>query len=188
MIQVIHKENFQKSLWKNGLGITYQIAIYPNDSDVTKNNFIWRLSQAEVQNENSFSIFPDCERKLTIIQGAGLYLNQSPLRQNQIHTFSGEENIQCSLIEQEPVLDLGLIYKKNLVQANFYFLDVHDSDIKLYLNGRTDFLYLFDGEACLIQDQILNKGNIAQVENEAFVEIKRKHQTSLRLIHIEIKY
>ena len=187
MIYVIHKKDFQKSLWKNGQGVTYQISIYPTNCSVIKNDFIWRLSQAEVKSDNSFSSFPECERKLTVVSGVGLNLNQTALRQNQVHTFSGEEPIDCTLIDHESVLDLGLIYKKNLVQAEFKFVNVDDTHT-VNLSGRTDFLYLLNGETCHIENELLTQRNIIQIENEAFVQLKNPSQTPLRLIHIEIKY
>lgn len=185
MIRLIERSDFKISLWKNGKGTTRQIAIYPENSSVEKNDFFWRLSQAEVQNSNSFSLFPECERQLTVLSGAGLLLNNLPLTPEQVHIFSGEQIIECELIDNQPVIDLGIIYKKNLVQAQFKILEIKDS-VKLELIGPTHFFYLLSGTQCLIEQSKLTTGNILQVDHEVSIHIQC--EPSIKLIHIGFMY
>jgi environmental stress-induced protein Ves len=79
MKKIIRPEQFKIMPWKNGLGITKQIRISPENSDFSKGDFHWRLSSAEITDKNTFSQFAGYNRRLTIISGAGLILNGQKL-------------------------------------------------------------------------------------------------------------
>jgi len=53
--------------WRNGGGITREIAAWPPDA--TLENFDWRVSMAEVREPGPFSRFPAVDRVLTILHG-----------------------------------------------------------------------------------------------------------------------
>ena len=92
MITLLKKTDYKESLWKNGKGKTSEIAIYPKSSTLKGNDFLWRISSAEVNHSDWFSLFPGYERKLVIWKGAELLLNNKPLHQNIPLTFSGDDN------------------------------------------------------------------------------------------------
>ena len=51
-------------------GTTTQLAIYPKDADYKKRNFLFRISTATVESEESvFTKLPDVSRKLMILDG-----------------------------------------------------------------------------------------------------------------------
>ena len=58
--------------WKNGGGVTRQIAIDPPGSGL--DDFGWRLSTAEVAQDGPFSRFDGVDRQLHILAGEGLDL------------------------------------------------------------------------------------------------------------------
>ena len=53
--------------WKNGGGLTREVAVHPPGSDL--GNFDWRVSLAEVRAGGPFSIFPGIDRQLAVISG-----------------------------------------------------------------------------------------------------------------------
>jgi environmental stress-induced protein Ves len=53
--------------WKNGGGVTREVAIWPPDS--TFDNFDWRVSIAEVRAAGPFSVFENVDRVLLILEG-----------------------------------------------------------------------------------------------------------------------
>lgn len=59
--------------WKNGKGVTIEIAIHPADADV--GNFDWRLSTATVDSDGPFSVFEGIDRSLSVLTGDGLVLS-----------------------------------------------------------------------------------------------------------------
>lgn len=124
MITRLQKSHYLDSSWKNGAGQTKQIAIYPTDSTVAANNFLWRISSATVNNKNSFSQFSGYERILLVLSGEGLILNGTPLLPFEPLEFSGDQAIECGLINELPVIDLGIIYNKFKIRAQMEVIDV----------------------------------------------------------------
>jgi len=53
--------------WKNGGGITREVAVHPADSSLS--TFDWRVSLAEVSRGGPFSGFPDVDRHMAVIRG-----------------------------------------------------------------------------------------------------------------------
>ncbi len=62
------EEDFQASKWSGGT--TTQLAIYPKKSSYLDRNFVWRLSSATVDTEESdFTRLPDYDRVLMVLKG-----------------------------------------------------------------------------------------------------------------------
>ena len=53
--------------WKNGGGLTREVAAYPPQSDL--GNFDWRVSLAELRRGGPFSSFPGIDRHMAVISG-----------------------------------------------------------------------------------------------------------------------
>lgn len=53
--------------WKNGGGLTREVAVHPPGSDLT--GFDWRVSIAEVTAGGPFSLFPGIDRRLAVLSG-----------------------------------------------------------------------------------------------------------------------
>jgi environmental stress-induced protein Ves len=53
--------------WKNGGGLTREIAVHPAGSDLT--SFDWRVSLAQVRTPGAFSSFPGVQRQLAVLEG-----------------------------------------------------------------------------------------------------------------------
>ena len=58
--------------WKNGGGKTMQVAVHPEAADM--DGFAWRISIATITRAGPFSIFPDTDRTLAILEGEALVL------------------------------------------------------------------------------------------------------------------
>jgi len=107
-MRIIRRNMFKSMPWKNGGGVTHEIA-RSDDSE----NFAWRLSVAEVSTSGSFSLFPQHNRILTVISGAGMVL----VGQKQSYdatlfvpiAFPGTEALDGRLIAG-PCQDFNLIY------------------------------------------------------------------------------
>lgn len=67
-VKLITKEQQKTSKWSGGT--TTQLAIYPEDADYGKRNFLWRLSTATVEAEESvFTSLPGIDRIIMILKG-----------------------------------------------------------------------------------------------------------------------
>lgn len=67
-IELIRNNEFSTSEWSGGT--TTEIAIYPKDSLYSERNFVWRLSSAKVETEEStFTLLPGINRIIMILEG-----------------------------------------------------------------------------------------------------------------------
>ena len=65
---LLKEENYNTSRWTGGQ--TKELAIYPAESKYLDRNFVWRLSSATVETEESdFSRLPDYDRVLMVLDG-----------------------------------------------------------------------------------------------------------------------
>ncbi len=148
--------------WKNGLGITSQIDIYPQDAAFPGEDFLWRVSSASVQSDNPFSQFPGCDRLLAVFSGDGLNLNGQALTPSQIIYFKGEDKIQGDLLGG-PVLDIGIIFRRDKVRAAMTFskaLPGQTQDLKL--NHETHYFFFSQGKF-LYQNQVIESCNTLKI-------------------------
>jgi uncharacterized protein len=105
--------------WKNGLGMTTQLAIHPHDA--TTDAFEWRVSIAQLKGSAAFSLFHGIERCLGVLNGAVTLLRagHAPLRmtaESQPVSFSG--SIQAEgRVETGTALDLNLMYRPSQWRA-----------------------------------------------------------------------
>lgn len=67
MIRILRAADRAAVPWKNGGGVTREVAVWPPGSDL--NTFDWRISIAEVRDEGPFSLFENIDRTLTILEG-----------------------------------------------------------------------------------------------------------------------
>lgn len=96
-MKLITKEQFKVMLWKNGAGTTTELYRVPHDND-----FFIRISIANVESDGPFSIFSGVQRHLMILSGNGIDLkfkdsSVSLTTDSPVYSFSGEENIYCTL-------------------------------------------------------------------------------------------
>lgn len=68
---------FLETPWRNGAGLTRQIAIHPAGASVN-DPFQWRISTARVGSSGPFSAFPGLDRTLLLLNGPGMALDLGP--------------------------------------------------------------------------------------------------------------
>lgn len=115
--------DYQTMPWKNGGGSTTELAIFPAGADL--DNFIWRLSTAQVAVDGPFSSFPGIDRTLAVLSGAGLVLHtkatqQNSAQQSAVHLtqnsapycFAGELAVAAELSEGS-VSDLNMMTRRD---------------------------------------------------------------------------
>lgn len=100
--------------WKNGGGVTREIAAFPPDSGL--DSFAWRVSIAEVAQDGPFSLFPGIDRTLTVLSGEGIALDvagrTSRLRPGETpYSFPGDQPASSTLLGG-PVTDLNVMSRR----------------------------------------------------------------------------
>lgn len=87
--------------WKNGGGVTREIAAGPDDAGL--DDFVWRVSLADVAQAGPFSRFPGVDRTLVLLSGDGMRLEQDDGTVHALHrpldlaAFAGETAIDATL-------------------------------------------------------------------------------------------
>ena len=100
--------------WKNGGGVTREIAAWPEGAGM--DDFAWRVSLAEVAADGPFSAFPDVDRTLTVVEGAGMDLTVGGERwlvntRYVPRDFRGDLPTDCRLLDG-PVVNLNVMWRR----------------------------------------------------------------------------
>lgn len=113
-MKLIPADAMRRMPWKNGGGITTEIAIAP--SGATLDNFDWRISTAQVDAAGPFSRFAGIDRTLAVIAGGRLTMHraegetvtvapgEAPVR------FPGEVDIHATL--DAPLSDFNVMTRR----------------------------------------------------------------------------
>ncbi|KAJ3074946.1 hypothetical protein HDU98_009721 [Podochytrium sp. JEL0797] len=96
------KESYEKMMWKNGLGSTDEIAIFPKNVDFNKGEFVWRFSLTEVRDACSFSVFPGYDIAMLMLPSLG-NSDQKVQPPNIRHSFGGANAILRHNDQETPV-------------------------------------------------------------------------------------
>lgn len=84
MITIISPEQFVTVPWKNGKGVTTELAISEGG---TLTDFDWRLSMASVVEDGPFSDFSGYWRNLVLIEGQGISLQHDSDKTDHLHAI-----------------------------------------------------------------------------------------------------
>ena len=101
--------------WRNGGGVTREVAAWPKGAGF--DDFLWRVSMAEVAADGPFSVFPGVDRVLAVLEGRlrleldGATVELGP---GEVAGFPGETATRGIVLEG-PVLDLNLMTRRGRV-------------------------------------------------------------------------
>jgi environmental stress-induced protein Ves len=139
-----------QSPWKNGGGVTWQVASEPPGAsfEFADFEFDWRISLARVAADGPFSSFPGVDRILTVLEGAMRLsvAGRAPLVLDQTaapYSFPGDADCAAELIE--PVTDLNLMVRRDSFRAEVETVHVQ-AETPLALDGDTVILLVASGE------------------------------------------
>lgn len=99
--RIIRSADTQPQPWKNGMGTTREIARFPRDSG--NDDFLWRVSVAEVNSAAPFSLFPGIDRSIALLDGEGFTMTLHDARQHALTTpfepfaFAGEAQVDVAM-------------------------------------------------------------------------------------------
>lgn len=98
---ILHLRDCPARPWKNGLGRTRELAVAPPGAGM--DDFLWRVSVAEVDSAAPFSAFPGVERTIVLLDGAGFTMVLDDGRRHALTTpfapfvFPGEAQVTVAL-------------------------------------------------------------------------------------------
>ena len=157
MSRVIRGQDFKASPWKNGGGITYEIA-RSDEAEI----FGWRLSVAEVKSNGPFSLFPQHSRILVVVEGNGMHLIGAAKTYDAALTlpvhFSGREEITGQLIDGA-CRDFNLIFDPLRFDAKIQVAT--DKNFDTHCTG----FYIQEGQA-KCDEQIVRRGDFVFIDEQ----------------------
>lgn len=121
MLTLIDLNQLAAMPWKNGGGVTRELAAYPVGSGL--NDFIWRISIADVAQSAAFSTFTGIDRIITLLNGDGMRLEFADGRRHNLTTafspfhFRGEDPLHADLFAS-PSSDFNLMLRREAVTGS----------------------------------------------------------------------
>ncbi|WP_284752919.1 HutD family protein [Arthrobacter sp. efr-133-R2A-120] len=111
-MEIIRFAELKPEPWRNGGGVTRELASHPKAASAQDGAWDWRVSIADVGSAGDFSTFPGMERVLTVIDGELLLLTvdgeEHPLEKYRPFRFSGEA-ASASALPTGDIRDLNVI-------------------------------------------------------------------------------
>ncbi|MFY9634098.1 HutD family protein [Pseudarthrobacter sp. BIM B-2242] len=93
-MEIIRFAELRSEPWRNGGGVTRELASHPKAASAQDGAWDWRVSIADLTKAGDFSAFPGMERVLTVVDGELLLLTvdgaEHPLEKYRPFRFSGE--------------------------------------------------------------------------------------------------
>lgn len=170
-MQIIRREDFREGRWKNGLGLSWDIAADQPAAD----EFGWRFALARIDRDVSFSLYPGVDRIFTLVEGDGLDLDfegRPPLaveRRFVPHVYPCDVPAFCRL-RGGPCRALNLFYRRGAFTAGADVLSsaaeiVHPGQVLLFaLHGAADV----NGASLRPGDAAIAAGSL-RAETEGFL-------------------
>ncbi|PQZ51340.1 HutD-family protein [Ochrobactrum sp. MYb15] len=129
--KVLKAQDHRRMPWKNGGGVTVEIAIHPINASV--DNFDWRISTATVANDGPFSVFPDIDRTLSVLEGIGIVLDVEGLettlsRETAPFAFAADASSGARLIDGT-ITDLNVMTRRGRFTHQVERIVTNDSAI-----------------------------------------------------------
>jgi hypothetical protein len=140
--RVVHSktQDRRRKLWKNGRGITEELALWPPESSFEHDDFTWRISMARVEESGSFSRFPGIDRILVVLDGAGIDLRTgdagrvSRLRRFEPHGFRGDDETWGEL-RAGAIVDFSVLTRRTRFRADVEAITLGQRRLRSEIGG-----------------------------------------------------
>jgi environmental stress-induced protein Ves len=133
--------------WRNGQGSTTEIVVCPAGS--TLDEFLWRLSIADVAASGPFSLFPGYDRILVQIEGSPMTLSQEGIGERRLallgpYSFGGEVPTYCRL--DTPSRDFNVMVRRGHASAELFVHRLAKTEkIESLAGAETVAIHVLDG-------------------------------------------
>jgi len=165
---ILKQTDYKRSIWKNGLGHTDEIAIFPPGSSLAKGDFLWRLSSARIEKASPFSMFPAHERVLVVLKGDGIRMAHTfeegePEDVNDVpalypYEFPGDIKSRCELMGG-PITDFSVFTRTGEVGVNASVEKIAaDEEFNWQAEGKWNFVFVIEG-SIETSDGTVNEGD-----------------------------
>ena len=118
MLRHIPKRSFVEGRWRNGLGVSWEIATQSVAGDIASRgdgeDFDWRFALARIDGDVDFSVYGPVDRVFTMVAGEGLTLDFGAGKVIEVdavnvpHAYACDVPLHCRVKGQGPALALNL--------------------------------------------------------------------------------
>ncbi|MFD4263808.1 HutD family protein [Streptomyces sp. NPDC058534] len=117
--QILRADSRTPAPWKNGGGVTSQVAVHPEGAGA--DDFMWRVSVAEVAHSGPFSAFEGVDRIITVVDGPGMALTVDGVPHMvdapyEPFAFPGDAATECELLGG-PITDFNVMVRRSRATA-----------------------------------------------------------------------
>jgi environmental stress-induced protein Ves len=141
-LQVLRRDQHRRMPWRNGGGVTYEVASSPSGNDLT--DFDWRISIAEVEAGGPFSVFPCVDRTIILIEGEWMALAVDGRRHrfgvHEPFSFDGGSETVCEVAGRSR--DLNVMTRRGCATASVVILGADASHCAPLDGSETVFVCL----------------------------------------------
>ena len=177
--RLLKQEQFKISRWSGGS--TVQTGIFPDGSDYLERDFIWRLSSASVEaEESSFTRLPDYDRILMVLEGSVVLAHGEErsvsLEQRQQDSFDGAVKTKCF----GTMTDYNLMFRKGCT-ASLKYIEAGNEASAVEKKQRNEFqeasygFYCVDGYVIVSVDgetEMVRQGQQMVIDFDAGEDMK----------------
>lgn len=120
-MKLISFEDLIATPWKNGGGVTRELACHPAGAGL--DDFLCRISIADVNRSGPFSIFDGIDRVITLLEGDGMQLIFADGEHHALiaplapYRFRGEQAVRAQLVGA-PSQDFNLMLRREAVDGS----------------------------------------------------------------------
>ncbi|KAI7893363.1 uncharacterized protein EV154DRAFT_501775 [Mucor mucedo] len=169
-VSLLKENDYVSQAWKNGLGKTEEIAIYPPARDFTKDDYFWRFSKTCMQADCNFSVFPGYDCTTVILPGENhpsLSLShlgretRTKIKPLFPYSWHGEWTTTCQVMNA-PVKALQFMFKRELGNAQIRIdkIGAFETDLQGDVDSRKNMIfgafalvYVVEGYVSILLDE-----------------------------------
>ena len=181
-LQVLRAADRVASGWKNGGGVTREVASSPSGTG----EFDWRVSLADVADGGPFSVFEGIDRVITVVRGEGMALTVDGVEtvvseRYRPFAFSGDASTDCRLLGG-PLVDFNVMTRRDAVSADVRFVTASTTLTGTALAVLFEGTAMIDGTALGPLDAVLvfDGSPVLEVEGWAAVVVLHQGRGELR--------
>jgi environmental stress-induced protein Ves len=167
-MEIIRFADIRPEPWRNGGGVTRELASHPKAASAQDGAWDWRVSIADVAKAGEFSTFPGMERVITIIDGELLLLSvdgsEHPLEKYRPFRFSGEAASSATLPTGD-IRDLNVIARTGAFKGYTSIVEISKKRAHPVFEGQ--LAILLEGKATVAPGDAAEEDGDAPVSSPA---------------------
>ena len=153
--------------WKNGGGVTRELACFPPGASFDE--FTWRVSIADVHASGPFSAFLGIDRVIALLDGDGMHLQFADGKMHALNeplapfSFAGERQLHAELVGT-PSRDFNLMLRRDRARGG---IDVLRASGVMASGPDSTLLYCASGRWQVGDDCLLGSGDHVLLQRDA---------------------